>query len=224
MQRRESPSCEQIAVILSAPTSRAVPLVLLAGRRSVPIAAPFIRRPDRCRVRDRGIRHHAAARWKHRLNEIAFCVSRLRRANSHEWNSAASSRYNSRPVAWAIASRVRSSAVGPSPPVATIRSARSTAWRNSFTLASSSSPTVVSYGTRIPNSPQSQAEPFAVGIQPLPGSKFVTNGNDFGNHRSQFSCCSGLLKPRSRKVQNGFVLFAFLLSLMSLSKPVPPAA
>ena len=56
------------------------------------------------------------------------------------------------PVARARHSRVKSSAVGPSPPVATTTSARAMAWRNASAPGSNSSPTVEWHSTRMPNS------------------------------------------------------------------------
>ena len=77
---------------------------------------------------------------------ISFCwgISRLRRVNMLRTWARASSFMNSRvPVASAMACRVRSSAVGPSPPVAMMTSARPIAWRKTSAMASSRSPTVV---------------------------------------------------------------------------------
>ena len=77
---------------------------------------------------------------------ISFCggIGRPRRANiARMCSKRRRSSCSGRPVAWASASRVRSSAVGPSPPVASTTSARPIAWRKTSALGSNSSPTVV---------------------------------------------------------------------------------
>ena len=72
------------------------------------------------------IEDHAAAGGKHRLHSFCCGIGRLR-AGEHrpDMREAPSVEQQFPPVAWASASRVRSSAVGPSPPVATTTSARS---------------------------------------------------------------------------------------------------
>ncbi len=80
-------------------------------------------------------------------------MGRLRRANnSRMCASDPSSSTRSVPANRAKASRVRSSAVGPRPPLAITTSARSTACRNTTTFSSRSSATVVWQTTRMPRS------------------------------------------------------------------------
>ena len=110
-------------------------------------------------------------------------IERVRRAKSWRmWARAASSWTRSTPVAAAMASRVRSSAVGPRPPVATTKSARSIAARKTATLFVE----VVADGG-VESDVDAQlgeplAEPLAIGVQPLAGGELVANGNDFGVH------------------------------------------
>ena len=113
-------------------------------------------------------------------------IARPRRANRlRMWASAASSCTSSTPAAAAMASRVRSSAVGPSPPVATTTSARSIAVRNDGDVGLQ----VVGHGRvkghRDAQLAQPLAEPLAVGVQPLAAGQLVANGNDFGTHKAE---------------------------------------
>ena len=63
---------------------------------------------------------------------------------------------SSTPASCARASRVRSSSVGPSPPVISTMSARSAAMRNAWTFSSRSSATVVCQWTGMPSSASSR--------------------------------------------------------------------
>ena len=110
-------------------------------------------------------------------------ISRFRRANiAAIASSEPASSTSGTPAAFARASRVRSSWVGPSPPVITTRSARSNANRNAWTFSARSSLTVVWNRTGDPDRGQPPAEPLAVRVERLPADQLAADRDDLGFH------------------------------------------
>ena len=118
----------------------------------------------------------------------SFCggMGRFRRANSRRMCSKASPSSTQPRGRWprANASRVRSSAVGPSPPVATTRSARPIARRN----ASAHGFQLVAHRGMEQHANaqflQPLAEPPGVRVEKSAAGDLVTDGQDFGVHET----------------------------------------
>ena len=153
-------------------------------------------------ARRRAVRipHHAAAGGKHRLQ---FVLRRHRPAPPGEHRPDVLQRLGVESATAgrspaANASRVRSSAVGPSPPVATTTSARSIARRNTSAHGSNSSPTVRVEEHADAQFLQPLAEPLGVGVESLTAGDFVTDGEDFGVHQA-IVAPAGSSAPESRR-------------------------